>query len=1032
MKNLWTVTALTLALIFSCTARAQQDIPEATASLSWSEFKTPSKEYRPWTRWWWPGNNVEDEELEREINLLADKYYGGVEIQSFTMGLDPESDEATIKRRMSFDSPSFYKHVETVMGAARDRGLQVDLTLGSGWPSGGAHLSSEQNLETMLFGERQVRGPRTTRMKIPGPKKPVFYYIADFLKLIDGLFHTEIATYLEEEAELMEVVAGKIVEGRRSWNPANLSDSISLDSRSLQVLTDKVEDGRLHWNVPKGRWIIVAIYRMPNGERPTLTAQSDPGFVLDHLDRQTTLYHLQHLLGERTGLESYYGGPFRAFFNDSFEFKCERHVTEDFRKEFKKRRGYDVSPYLPLVLKPGADNFFFEIMAPERKPFFDMTGDLQNAGERVRYDYSLTVSDLFLERYLKTSRQWAEKRGLMSRVQGYGMDMDIIRASGQSHIPETEQLYAGGSEMFLKIASSAGNLYNRPIVSAESMVWSGRDYMTTPLKIKASADKLFASGINQIIYHGFTYRKDHHYGETGWYPWSSPYMPSGVFSSNLSPANPFFKYMERLNLYIARCQYLLREAKPRPDLLVYYPFLGLPSGFSAHPFHKENLFNGHLEEHGPEKVSDTLEGLLPLPEPAIDPRSKWLADIWPLLESLERAGYTWQWVNDHSLAEAGIEDGNITIRGKSFKGLLLAEAPWLPTASARRLKELSEKGAPMVIFGKAPGRQPGFHNYRKNDRLVAQAMEAVKQNKNTLYAEGIEVLLKEMKDFSIRPSLPMLSYSLTIDHAGFEKPDGTVIHFFSNPEDKTLSFTMKSMAGCNECFWLDPWRGKVYNQHMRGTCACVNTGPLSNVTLRPHEALFLVCPPPDQTPFPGITADSLEESYVTRHEFFREQAKTIKLEKWLLEVRGNDVKDGKVAMKPDELKDWREIDTLRYSSSPGIYSNEFSLDLSEVGSKSVELELGKVAAAAEVKINGHGPIVLLVPPFRADITKYLRDGKNYATIKIVPPLRNRFIGKARKGDKLYKQFKNKEETLLPAGLIGPVRLLIFSKEKVLK
>ncbi len=519
--------------------------------------------------------------------------------------------------------------------------------------------------------------------------------------------------------------------------------------------------------------------------------------------------------------------------------------------------------------------------------------------------------------------------------------------------------------------------------------------------------------------------------EIGWYSWSSPYMPTGVFSSNLSPANPFFEYMERMNLYIARCQYLLREAKPRPDLLVYYPFLGLPSGFSSHPFHKENLFNGHLQGHGPEKVSDTLEGLLPLPEPAIDPRSEWLAGIWPLIESLERSGHTWQWVNDHSLAEAGLEDGNIVVRGNSFKGLVLADAPWLQPASARRLKELSEEGASLVIFKEAPGRQPGFHNYRKNDRLVAQAMEAVKQNENTLYAEGIEELLEKMKDFSIRPSLPIFSYSLPIDHANFLKQDGTIVHFLSNPDNKTLSFTMESMAGCDECFWLDPWNGKVYNQHMRGAC-CVSSGPLSNVTLRPHEALFLVCPPENKNLFPGITADSVGESYVTRHEFFREQARTIKLEKWLLEVRGDDVKDGKVAMKPDKLKDWREIDELRYSSSPGVYSSEFSIDLSEVGPRSVELELGKVSAAAEVRINGRGPLVLLVPPFRADVTKYLRDGKNYVTIQVIPPLRNRFIGKARRGNKLYKQFNNKEETLLPAGLMGSARLLIFSREKVLK
>ena len=59
---------------------------------------------------------------------------------------------------------------------------------------------------------------------------------------------------------------------------------------------------------------------------------------------------------------------------------------------------------------------------------------------------------------------------------------------------------------FLKLAGSAGLLFEKPIVTAESIVWNQRDYMTTPLKWKVAADRLFVSGINQMIYHGFPYQ----------------------------------------------------------------------------------------------------------------------------------------------------------------------------------------------------------------------------------------------------------------------------------------------------------------------------------------------------------------------------------------------------------------------------------------------------------------------------------------------------------------------------------------------
>ena len=45
------------------------------------------------------------------------------------------------------------------------------------------------------------------------------------------------------------------------------------------------------------------------------------------------------------------------------------------------------------------------------------------------------------------------------------------------------------------MASSAAALYGRPLVSAESFVWSQRDWSTTARKLKAAADKLLLAGV---------------------------------------------------------------------------------------------------------------------------------------------------------------------------------------------------------------------------------------------------------------------------------------------------------------------------------------------------------------------------------------------------------------------------------------------------------------------------------------------------------------------------------------------------------
>ena len=48
-------------------------------------FRSPSLYYAPYTRWWWPGNDVDSLELKREIKLFAENHFGGVEVQPIAL-----------------------------------------------------------------------------------------------------------------------------------------------------------------------------------------------------------------------------------------------------------------------------------------------------------------------------------------------------------------------------------------------------------------------------------------------------------------------------------------------------------------------------------------------------------------------------------------------------------------------------------------------------------------------------------------------------------------------------------------------------------------------------------------------------------------------------------------------------------------------------------------------------------------------------------------------------------------------------------
>src|SRR5437870_739998 len=86
---------LTAGIFFSCNHKNEGGkIASDKQEKEWfpaydfdaATFKKAPREFGPYTRWWWPGNDVTSEELQREIKMLADNGFAGVEIQPLTVG----------------------------------------------------------------------------------------------------------------------------------------------------------------------------------------------------------------------------------------------------------------------------------------------------------------------------------------------------------------------------------------------------------------------------------------------------------------------------------------------------------------------------------------------------------------------------------------------------------------------------------------------------------------------------------------------------------------------------------------------------------------------------------------------------------------------------------------------------------------------------------------------------------------------------------------------------------------------------------
>ena len=118
-------------------------------------FLAPPPESRVMMRWWWFGPAVATQEIARELEAMKAGGIGGVEIQP-VYPLEPDDSSRGI-RNLPYLSDDFLEALRFANTTARRLGLRVDLTLGSGWPFGGAtvgidHAAGKLRVERVPAG----------------------------------------------------------------------------------------------------------------------------------------------------------------------------------------------------------------------------------------------------------------------------------------------------------------------------------------------------------------------------------------------------------------------------------------------------------------------------------------------------------------------------------------------------------------------------------------------------------------------------------------------------------------------------------------------------------------------------------------------------------------------------------------------------------------------------------------------------------------------------------------------------------------
>ena len=930
------------------------------------KFITAPREFGPFTRWWWPGNDVNSEELQREIKMFADNGFAGVEVQPLTVGLNPKAAKEQNDRIYSWDTPSFYEHLLAVMQQAQRSGVTIDMNGGSGWPLGGSFFDPRQSMKTLIVSDTSLKAGETYDSALPKPGN-------NLPKAQGFMAMTMQKNFVDYQwAKLLGVVAAKVTKKEKKQT--------ILDNASLVDLTDKVKEGKLYWQAPAdGEWCIVASWIIPTGEKPSLVASSKTNYVIDHLDPIVVRDAYEYLLGSRTGLQDYYGKPLRAVFNDSYEFHADRIISPDFQKVFKKINGYDITPYLSSVFQQGYNHpTYLAIAYPDAMPPFVFN---KNESWRIMYDYDAAVNEVFRNNFIKTSNQWMEEHGMLHRTQAYGFPIDLIGSAASANIPEAEQLFAEGSEGYLKLVTSGAHLNNKPVITQESFVSILRAEMTTPQKIKTWADKSLACGITQFIYHGTPYKYNPvEFGKEGWNPFSSPYQSFINFSTGMNESDPFWKDIKTVNQYLTRCQYALRSGKPKTDVLIYVPFIDFTEDqLAVNP--EEILYRGYFEGVEPDIKGF---GVFSAPNTAIN---AWYKKLWPIVNELESKGITWEFVNDGMLQQSKLNGGKLDINGNLYQALILANLPYINLATAKQVNVLSKQGLNIWAVGELPQKQPSYLEYEVNDKLTKQLMEEVVARKSS----SRELLLNSIIQTIKFANAANFSRQITR-----EMRDGSNLKFIWNKTDKWQIITFNVDKSFSNSYWLNAENGTIVKNS--GTTIFYQLAPYGSVLLYASRKVLA----PTLLSAPNVPLIHYQD--------------VLSIEKW-------NVKLDSITITGTSLFDWRDNEQLKFRSGTGIYAASFKVDKRIPGKKYI-IDLGKVYYTASVIINGKNAGSRIFAPYSLDVTQFLRQGDNNIEVQVTTTRLNGFIGEARKGNPMYVQFKNKERTIIPSGLVGPVRLLV--------
>ncbi|WPU92364.1 glycosyl hydrolase [Mucilaginibacter sabulilitoris] len=817
----------------------------------------------------------------------------------------------------------------------------------------------------------------------------------DFAKWKPSLKLSGIELSAEPRIHQYESKTGEVWRISKRTTITQLPQELCIPKDKIINLTNELDaNGRLNWNVPAGQWTILRIGHTSTGHT-NATGGAGNGLECDKFNPEAAKVQFDHWFGEAVRQ----AGPelakkvLKIFHIDSWECGSQ-NWSPVFAAEFKKRRGYDLLPYLPV-----------------------MAGiPVQSAGEseKVLSDVRETIAELLVDNFYGTMAKLAYEKGCTFTAESVAPTM---MSDGMLHyqladVPMGEFWFRSPTHdkpNDMLDAISGGHIYGKNIIQAEAFTELRLLWDEHPAMLKAMADLNFALGINRYVFHVNVHN-----------PWldRKPGMTLDGIGMFFQRDQTWWKPGKAWFDYIQRCQALLQQGHPVTDIAV---FTGEETPRRA--ILPDRLVNTLPGIFGAEMVAQEKERLANKGEPIVNSISDAshsanmaLPENWtdPL------RGYAYDSFNrDALLRLATVKNGRITLPGgASYAMLVIPGAHAMSPDSGltspevvKRLQELVNEGA-TVLINNQPMRAPGMADdatvAKEGKRLLSNAAQKGKviigpYQKDTFDELGVA------RDFTAQEN-DKKAKDIAWAH---RRSSDFELYFISNQQaaERTLDISLRS-AGFVPELW-DALTGEI---HAVNQWQSKNGRTMLPVHLAPNGSVFIVL------------REKAVASGIAKGKNWSVQIPVQTLTgAWKVQFNPKYAGPEKAVIF-DQLEDWskREENNIKYYSGTASYSQSFTWN--NIAKSGIWLDLGSVENLAEVYVNGINCGVAWAYPYQVNISKALKKGVNRLKIEVSNTWANRLMGDHALPEKERVTWTNavyrlEGRSLLPAGLLGPVKII---------